>query len=250
MEPIEKKSISEKIASALRRRILSGELTAGSRLPSEPELAQQFGTNRNTLREAIRVLEEQSLLQVRHGGGVTVRDFRQVGELSLLPAFLLEGRDPTLQRDAIADLLALRRLVLVEAAAAAARRADPEAVAALRERLAAVAACEGRTRELIAADLAFYKQLVVAARSLLYVWVFNTFERVYRSAMPLLERFWVVPEGYLGHLTALVEAIGKGDEAAARRILGEHFASGDTLALAPFGAEAVNREDNEEGERR
>lgn len=51
-----------KVAAAIGERILSRTLREGARLPSETELARQFGVNRSTVREAIRELETQGLL--------------------------------------------------------------------------------------------------------------------------------------------------------------------------------------------
>jgi len=56
-----------KVAVAIGERILSRELAEGQRLPSETELARQFGVNRSTVREALRELESRGLLQRRPG---------------------------------------------------------------------------------------------------------------------------------------------------------------------------------------
>ena len=69
-------NIAATIYRELRRQILHGELAPGERLPGERELAQRYDTNRNTLREAVRMLEQARLVTVRHGQGVTVADFR------------------------------------------------------------------------------------------------------------------------------------------------------------------------------
>ncbi|MGV0050618.1 FadR/GntR family transcriptional regulator [Mycobacterium colombiense] len=62
------------IAGQVRRRIIRGELIEGDILPSEAELLEQFGVSRPTLREAIRVLESESLVVVKRGsrGGIEV----------------------------------------------------------------------------------------------------------------------------------------------------------------------------------
>ena len=57
----------ELIASELRKRIISGELAEGSTLPTETELMSQFGIARPTLREALRILESETLITVRRG---------------------------------------------------------------------------------------------------------------------------------------------------------------------------------------
>jgi DNA-binding FadR family transcriptional regulator len=56
-----------KVAGVIGARILSRELPEGQRLPSETELARQFGVNRSTVREALRELESRGLVQRRPG---------------------------------------------------------------------------------------------------------------------------------------------------------------------------------------
>jgi GntR family transcriptional regulator, transcriptional repressor for pyruvate dehydrogenase complex len=56
-----------KVAAAIGARILSRSLAEGERLPSETELARQFGVNRSTVREALRELESRGLVQRRPG---------------------------------------------------------------------------------------------------------------------------------------------------------------------------------------
>jgi GntR family transcriptional regulator, transcriptional repressor for pyruvate dehydrogenase complex len=56
-----------KVAAAIGERILGRLLHEGERLPSETELARQFGVNRSTVREALRELESRGLVQRRPG---------------------------------------------------------------------------------------------------------------------------------------------------------------------------------------
>jgi DNA-binding FadR family transcriptional regulator len=57
----------EMIASHLRGKIVRGELAEGDCLPSEVELMRQFDVSRPTLREAFRILETESLIELRRG---------------------------------------------------------------------------------------------------------------------------------------------------------------------------------------
>ena len=56
-----------KVAARIGERILTRVLREGERLPSETELARQFGVNRSTVREALRELESRGLVQRRPG---------------------------------------------------------------------------------------------------------------------------------------------------------------------------------------
>jgi DNA-binding GntR family transcriptional regulator len=59
------------VVEQVRGAIIDGSILAGERLPSERELAEQFGVSRATLREALRALEAVGLIEIRvgaHGG--------------------------------------------------------------------------------------------------------------------------------------------------------------------------------------
>lgn len=59
----------EKIVASLRGAIVRGDLPAGQRLPSEPDLASALGVSRPMLREALKALEVSGYLEVRRGYG-------------------------------------------------------------------------------------------------------------------------------------------------------------------------------------
>ncbi|WP_333741362.1 FadR/GntR family transcriptional regulator [Streptomyces sp. IBSBF 2806] len=65
-------ALSEQVIAALRTQITSGEWPVGSRIPTEPELVEQLGVARNTVREAVRALAHNGLLDIRQGSGTYV----------------------------------------------------------------------------------------------------------------------------------------------------------------------------------
>jgi GntR family transcriptional regulator, transcriptional repressor for pyruvate dehydrogenase complex len=72
--PVRAPKTGELIATHLRRQIVRGELQPGETLPAESMLMEQYGVSRPTLREAFRILEAETLIQVRRGshGGARV----------------------------------------------------------------------------------------------------------------------------------------------------------------------------------
>jgi len=65
---------SDRVAAELERRILSGELATGTRLPTETELCEILGVSRSVVRDAIRSLVARGLVTVRQGHGMTVTE--------------------------------------------------------------------------------------------------------------------------------------------------------------------------------
>jgi len=83
----------EEVAGAIKNTILGRVWSPGERLPSETELASQFGVSRHTIREALRTLELSGLIAIRTGvaGGPVVKDtiMASIGNL-YLDAFQME----------------------------------------------------------------------------------------------------------------------------------------------------------------
>lgn len=85
------------VAADLRRRIRSGELIAGAQLPSVHELAESYKVAGDTLRRAVSVLQDEGLLEVRHGAGTFVRSVTPIvrsAQARLTRAVWGSGRSP------------------------------------------------------------------------------------------------------------------------------------------------------------
>lgn len=68
-------SLSDQVRDHLRMRILNHEWNAGGKIPGEFELADQYKVARVTIRTALRSLETQGLIDIRHGSGAYIADF-------------------------------------------------------------------------------------------------------------------------------------------------------------------------------
>ncbi len=68
-------SLGDQVRDHLRIRILGHEWEAGGKIPGEFELADQYGVARVTIRTALRSLETQGLIDIRHGSGAYIADF-------------------------------------------------------------------------------------------------------------------------------------------------------------------------------
>ncbi len=73
IQPLRHKSLPETAAGKLASSLLDGSLPTGSQLPPERELMNQLGISRSTLREALKSLEENKLIESRRGVGWFVR---------------------------------------------------------------------------------------------------------------------------------------------------------------------------------
>lgn len=231
-------NIAATIYRELRRQILSGALASGERLPGERELAQRYDTNRNTLREAVRMLEQARLVTVRHGQGVTISDFRRTGTLELLPPFLESSTDLGEVMHLLEDILPARLLVLEFATGLAARRADRDDLVRLRDITELLIAAFERGDPVVIAHgfQRWLDALIEAGHSVAVRWIANPFLEAYRELMDRFPALWVLDPTFPEHLQELVAAIERGNEVEAIAALQSYYRRVDSAVMQALTA--------------
>jgi GntR family transcriptional repressor for pyruvate dehydrogenase complex len=121
------------LAERIRDDIISGQLQPGERLPTEPQLSEQSGLSRSTVREALRLLSSQHLIVTTRG--VNGGSFVAEPDPSVLGATLSDGVGLLLASGAVTgdDFLEVRRMLEVPAAGLAAARREPHHLVALEQ---------------------------------------------------------------------------------------------------------------------
>src|SRR6187399_3743270 len=89
LQPVNRRSVPEDVFEQILADVLSGEMQPGESLPSERRLAEVLGVSRPAVREALQRMAATRLVEVRHGGATTVRDFRRYAGMDLLPRLLV-----------------------------------------------------------------------------------------------------------------------------------------------------------------
>lgn len=87
-EPIKAPTATDLFVKQIQDKIISGELPAGTRLPSEREMAQQFMVSRAVINNGLRRLAKLHFVRTQPRGGSYVDDFRRTGTLETLNEIL------------------------------------------------------------------------------------------------------------------------------------------------------------------
>jgi GntR family transcriptional repressor for pyruvate dehydrogenase complex len=174
-EKLEKLTYSELIIAKMKEMILDRRLGPGDRLPSERELAEEFGVSRASMREAIKALIALGLLEARTGDGTYVRTNLSESVLEPLSwaVHLAEGVGP--------DLAEVREIVEPCIAALAAERATPSEKEKLLETVDAMREAIGDPPACARADLEFHLTLAKAAHNQILLEVMNGLQRLLHS---------------------------------------------------------------------
>jgi GntR family transcriptional regulator, transcriptional repressor for pyruvate dehydrogenase complex len=119
--------MADRVATVLRKMFIRGDLPVGTMLPPESELMEQFGVSRPTLREAFRVLESESLIQMQRGvrGGARVTSPTKQ-TLARYAGLILEYEGVTLK-----DVYDARATLEADMIRKLAAERDPDTIAAL-----------------------------------------------------------------------------------------------------------------------
>lgn len=239
LPPSARRNRGDSTLAKLRRDLLVGRWEPGDRLPPERELAAKLGTNRNTLREALRTLESEHLLRARQGDGTIALDWRANGEVNLLPAFLTEDTPAHERLDAVTTLLGLRTRLLDEALTLAVTRASSEDHLEIERALEALRAMPFGARA-VEADVALWRAMVLASHNLVLIWVFNTFARIFVELGRRFPMLWRTDAPYLKALDKLVDLLRRGRTDAAREQMRRIFdeRSADVLQLLHGAADS------------
>ncbi|GAA3393012.1 FadR/GntR family transcriptional regulator [Cryptosporangium minutisporangium] len=207
------RGLSDQVIATLRAQITSGAWPVGSRIPTEPELVAQLGVARNTVREAIRALAHNGLLDIRQGSGTYVVATSEL-------AGVMRRRFAAARKQ---DVTELRGALEATAAGLAATRrtADDlrhlDALLAERER----AWASGDRDSFVTADTAFHLAVVAAAHNQVLGELYADLGAVISES--LREHFspQLRPDEYRDH-ARLVEAIRAGDPGAAAAEAASH----------------------------
>jgi len=225
MQSLSKTNLADTAAEAIRAEILHGRWAVGDKLPNEAALSAMLSVSRSTVREAVRVLVSQGILETRQGSGT----------------YVLSTADTTrplamARHASLRDQFEARLALDTEAARLAALRRTPAVVTRLRTLLAARGNFDGGDRAaFIARDLAFHQAVIAASRNAVLIGMYDFFSTLLAETIEasLGED---LPEPDMAAHAAIVDAIESGDpdaaDAAVRRFMAPVLSALDRLLLA------------------
>ncbi|MBY4210332.1 FadR family transcriptional regulator [Rhodococcus fascians] len=173
MTAIRRTSLADQAAELLHAKIQSGEWPVGTKLPGETTLAPMFDVGRSTMREAIRQLAGRGILVTRQGSGVFVESIDEART----------DWDKVLQRAHITEVLEARLAIEGEAATLAAARRTPTDLDVIRRSLELRNTARADAVDLVDADMAFHRTIVVASHNDILLGLFDSMAPRLRDAM-------------------------------------------------------------------
>ena len=223
-EPVATRRTFEEAVEQIAEKVKAGDLHVGDRLPSERELAARMRISRPTLREAVKVLAEAGVLEVRRGqaGGIFVA-------AELVPRELLRSRQE-IRVSEVAGVLEARRLLeprVAQLAAVHASEDDFAVMAALIERKRELARRDDVLRHedlFLQLDLKFHLAMARATRNSTVVSLMRSLFKRLEIARDMAVHAPPVPDWVIDVHERTLAAIRSADFPAIEEVMDEHLA--------------------------
>lgn len=208
----------EQIVQQIEESILKGELSEGSQLPAERDLAKQFGVSRTAVREAIKALQEKGLVDAFPGRGTFIINGSSNSMRRSLDRIIKSG-----EPEGWGYLVEVREILEPEIAALAAVRADDQDIKAMREALFVMDNAPWDSEAFIEADLDFHLALAEAAANPIVLSLIDSIVGLLREQRLRIFHVAGGPERGQSHHRRILEAIKRRDPQGARAAMQAHL---------------------------
>jgi GntR family transcriptional repressor for pyruvate dehydrogenase complex len=245
--PIKKVDLTLEVVARIKQLLVDGRLRAGSRLPTERELAELLQISRPSVRQALKALSFMGLIKSCQGSGTYISD--SGADILLRPMEFL----PLVHNLPLAELFETRSLVEVKLAALAARRATEDDLAAMQGALKASRQHLSDQKKFALDEIRFHRAVCHATGN-------STLARAMDMLYKLLQELTRPSittredrEEIVEYHERIYAPIAAGDEVAATRAMEEHFEY--TVALLSrkgllIPPEEKRRDEHSKGKRR
>jgi GntR family transcriptional regulator, transcriptional repressor for pyruvate dehydrogenase complex len=221
--PVQTRRTFEEAADQIAEKVRAGELRTGDRLPGERSLAAQMQISRPTLREAVKVLVEAGVLEVRRGpgGGMYVAT-------DVVPTDLVR-HSASLRLAEIAAVLEARRMLEPRVAQLAAERATEDDLAALERsidamRLLVAGGWDPRHEDrFLQLDVQFHLAIARASGNPTVETLMRLLFRQLEIARDMAMHLPLVPEWTIGIHERTLAALRGGDPDEVEAVMDEHL---------------------------
>jgi GntR family transcriptional regulator, transcriptional repressor for pyruvate dehydrogenase complex len=213
---IRREHLHLQIADSIQAMIAEGRLLPGSRVPPERDLAEMLGVNRATVHQALHLLQQRGLVEMKVGSGTYVTHVSHSVLTECLERYLVfnDGMHE--------DLITLREILEPEMAALAARRATPTDVDKLNETVEKLESRFADEGSWPSEDMAFHEALAEASHNELIVAITKGLQNVMRSWLKAMGKQSWKPGGMQSH-RQICEAITAHDPQAALEAMRLHM---------------------------
>ncbi len=217
--PLKTKRAFEEVSGQIKELIFGGVFNPGDRLPSERELAGQFGVGRIVVREALRVLENSGFVFIKQGseGGAFVKE---IGATTVTQSIADMVRLGKIKFDHLSESrLAIEKMILEFVV----RRADEEDLRVLRENIEQSEQVLRTGIRATETNVSFHVLLGKASKNPLFEMIQESIARIVYTFLQRLKTDVAYSTRVVQYHKDIYKAIQHKDEARAKKLMERHI---------------------------
>lgn len=217
-----KQKVYELVFEKLQQEILAGRYEVGDKLPSERELAISYQVSRNSIREAIRLLELRNLVEIKHGDGTFIKNISIKSTKNDMVNVLLNT-----DKTSIYEMLELRLILESQCAFFAALRANTQDFEKIANSLEMMKAADDDEKLGIQADLSFHIAIAEATHNKVLVELIASLVPHIRNTIEVTRKYRLAEKTNISRTfdehKQIYLAISRGDSEEAKTLMENHI---------------------------
>ena len=221
VKAVKRETLPEKIIGEIKSLIDDGQITHGSRLPSERKFAQMLGVSRPSLREAIKALSMLGIIVNKHGEGNFLSDDHDNWPTEPLSIFF------SLKKGALIDIYEARKGMEMQAVALAAERKTADNIKKMKAALEKMRQSIGNADDFYRHDMHFHLAITAATKNEVII---DLLGKIHKLSLETRDLLWKTADKYeadarldLAKHEKLFEFIVAGEAENAATYVGKHI---------------------------
>ena len=207
-------NLSQRMTHELGKAIVRGQYSEVGGLPTEADLCEEFGISRSAMREAVKMLSAKGLITSRPRQGIRIlpEDQWNIFDSDVLK-WILES-NPSLEL--LKEFLQMRMAIEPEAAALAAKHAQPQDIEAIGKAIERMKAAKDGLDDPLLSDIAFHISILYASRNRFFIQLREFVQTALNVSIRHTNQLKGITVGDIEDHSAIYFAIKAGDAEKAR----------------------------------
>jgi GntR family transcriptional regulator, transcriptional repressor for pyruvate dehydrogenase complex len=220
IEPVKRLNVTDSIVHQIKELVLQGKLNQGDKLPPERELMNLFEVGRPSLREALKVLEAQGLIEKTQKGTLISGNHDKFFTDSLMFQLYFSSADWL-------DIFEARRFIERELTYLAATRATPEDFIELEKTIVDMeqAIAENNQKEHVEANLQFHDIIAKSSKNLVMYHLYQSINNLIAGAQQKAVTVQGIMDNSLQYHKEILDAMKKRNPELAGKKMVDHINS-------------------------
>ncbi len=224
VKKVKKNTVVRQVMDQIKNQIATGVLNPGDKIPTETVLAEQFGTGRSTIREAVKIFEYLGIIESHTRSGTYVCDHSSISTEALTWAILL-GKNELFELVDLRSIIEQRALEIVIEKAQNSENFSKTILNALEKEVTILelSVKNENMEDLIEADYNFHGTIIHASDNNVFIHIYQTLKAFMHEEIKITNKQDSAIASLVSEHKEILQAIRDKDPAAAKKVFFVHI---------------------------